>query len=202
MPVAILNNNMFKIRNLRVEYDKNGPFLTMNPGHATACVICVSRQGPVVRENLHLSERDLGALINGATLDFSHKGYTLQGITRQQLAAAPQFRNFKMEPPAYVQAWGLGTNGHEAITLYLPEDPQEQCVLVPVGYQVQQDEGGMYVWIQILDGYEDGDLMYSIDGHLPIPIPASGLNRLLPLRPGVVASVIPKSECSAKYVLK
>lgn len=202
MPVTVLDNNIFKIRNLRVEYDNNGPILTMNPGKAAACVICVSKKEPVCGENLNLSECDLESLINGAKLDFSEKGYTLQGVTRQQLAAAPQYRNFKMEPPAYVQVWGLGKNGNGVISLYLPESIHEQCVLVPVCYQVKMEKNGMYVWLQNLNGYEDGDLMYSIDGHLPIPIPLSALNSPIPLRPGAVPLVIPKPECSEKYLQK
>lgn len=202
MPVSIVNNNIFKIRNLKMDYDKTGHYLTMNYGHAKACVVCVCKRGSVTMEDLQLSESELSSLFNGAKLDFPDRGYSLQGITHQQLAAAPQFRNFTMEPPAYVQAWGMGISGNGAITLYLPEDTQEQCVLVPVGYRVQMEDGGMYVWVQREDGYRDGDLMYQVEGHLPVPIPASGLNRLLPMRPGSMPSVMPRPECATKYVVK
>lgn len=202
MPVNILDNNLFKVRNLRVESDKNGAFLTMNPGKSAACVICVSKQEPVNPGDLELSEMQLKDLYTGRTLDFSAKGYTLKGVTRQQFAAAPQFRDFKMTPPTFVQVWGMGINDRGAITLYTPEDPQEQCVLVAVGYRKEMRGSDMYVWIEQLDGYEDGDLLYQVDGRLPVPIPASGLNRPLPMRPGVDPVVMPRPECADKYTLK
>lgn len=202
MPVNILDNNLFKIRNLKVESDKNGAFLTMNPGKSAACVICISPKNPVNPWDLMLSEAELKDLYTGRTLDFSSKGYTLKGVTRQQFAAAPQFRDFKMAPPTYVQVWSMGINDRGTITLYMPEDPQEQCVLVAVGYRKEMRGDDMYVWVERMDGYEDGDLLYQVDGHLPVPIPVSGLNQPLRMRPGVNPVVMPRPECAEKYTAK
>ena len=202
MPVKILDNNLFLIKNLKVENDKQGPVLTMNPGKSKACVICVSKQKPVSPEDLHLSAEELHDLYSGRTLDFPSLGYTLKGVTRQQIAAAPQFRDFKMAPPTYVQVWGMGSNDGRDIVLYLPENPRDQCVLVAVGYRKEMRGNEMYVWIEHTDGYEDGDLLYQVDGHLPVPIPLSGLNRPLPMRPGVTPAVMPRAECADKYIAK
>lgn len=202
MPVNVLDNNLYRINRLKVEYDKNTPYLTMNPGKSTACVICVSKNGPVQAEDLDLTEKQLSELHMGATLDFPEKGYSLQGVTRQELSAAPEFSDFKIAPPAYVQVWGMTTNINLGTVLYLPENTLDQCVLVPVGYSVQLENGQMWVWIQRVDGYVDGDLMYQVDDHKPIPIPRAGLNQALPIRPGVTPVVKPRTECEAKYVLK
>lgn len=202
MPVNILDNNLFKIRNLKVESDKNGAFLMMNPGKSAACVICVSKEKPVNPDELQLTEAQLEDLYTGRTLDFSSKGYTLKGVTRQQFAAAPQFRDFKMAPPTYVQVWGMGSNERGIITLYMPEDPQEQCVLVAVVYRKEMRDGNMYIMVEHKDGYEDGDLCYQVDGRLPVPIPASALNQPIPMRPGANPVVMPRPECADKYTAK
>lgn len=202
MPVNVLDNNLFKIRNLRVDFDKKGPFLTMNPGKSAACVICVSRERPISLQDLQLNEAELKDLYTGKTLDFSAKGYTLKGVTRQQIAAAPQFRDFKMAPPTFVQVWSMGIDDRGNITMYLPEDPQEQCALVAVGYRKEMRGDDLYIWIEQKDGYEDGDLLYQVDDHLPVPVPASGLNEPLPMRPGVDPKVMPRTECAKKYTAK
>lgn len=202
MPITILKNALFKINNLQVGYDQTGPFLTMTPGHAVSCVICVSKNRPIQMEDLQLGERELEILLNGGRmLDFPKQGYNLQGVTSHQLAAVSQFRGFQMEPPAYVQVWGMSVD-NRTVTLHLPENPTQQCVLVPVGYCVERKEDGLCVRIQTMRGYQDGDLEYQIADHLPIPIPASGLNCWLPMRPDTVLVVKQKSGCKDKYVLK
>ena len=158
MPVKIQENQMFRIRDLKVEYDKDSPALTMNPGKSETCVICVCKRGPVPVEDLSLTERDLSVLFTGGKLNFSDKGFTLQGVTRHALAASPRFRNFEMKPPAYVQVWGMSNHVDGSLILHVPQDSREQCVLVPVGYRLEQGEGYACVWVQTDKGYEDGYL--------------------------------------------
>lgn len=198
MPVKV-TNPLHLIQNLRVEYH-NGPFLSMTPGHSTAFVICVSRAGPVGLEELTLSEPQLETLYRGGCLE--GEGYTLRGVTNAQMAAAPQFQGFEMAPPACVQVWGMSSDGFGQFTLYVPEDPQQQCVHVPVYYCVERSDSGMCIRLTSSEGYTDGDLMYRIETHLPIPIPASELEREIPLRPGAQPFVEPRAECREQYVLK
>lgn len=202
MPVKIQENQMFRIRDLKVEFDKDTPALTMNPGKSETCVICVCKRGAVEVEDLELSERNLSVLFTGGTLEFPEKGYTLQGVTRNALAASPRFRNFKMKPPAYVQVWGMSNHIDGTLLLHVPADAQEQCVLVPVGYRLEQGEGYATVWIQTVEGYEDGDLEYRVENHLAVPIPRSALNNRFPLAPGVSITVEPREECAPNYVMK
>lgn len=198
MPVKV-TNPLHLIQNLRVEYN-NGPLLSMTPGHSTAFVICISRKGPVGLEELKLSERQLEALYRGGCLE--GEGYTLRGVTNAQMAAAPQFQGFEMAPPACVQVWGMSSDGYDQFTLYVPENPELQCVRVPVYYLVERSDNGMRICLTSSEGYADGDLTYRVEAHLPIPIPASELEREIPLRPGVQPVVEPRPECRGQYVLK
>lgn len=199
MPVITRTNNLFRIRDLRVERDATGYYLTMNSGKSAACVICVSSRQPVTVADLSLSEADLAALSNGGNLSFPEKGYTLQGVTRPQLAAAPQFRNFHMSPPCHVQVWGIAKNNIDGIVLHMPDEPLAQHVLVPVEYQSSWDDGCLTIRIETTEGYLDGDLMYQVADHRPIPIPGAYLNCPIKLRPGVNPTVFPAPEAQDKY---
>lgn len=199
MPIITLNNNLFRIKELRVDQDSTGYYLTMNSGKSAACVICVSSQHPITMDELSLSESDLSSLANGGNLSFPEKGYSLQGITRPQLAAAPQFRKFHLIPPCYVQVWGMAKNSLDGVVLHLPGDSQEQQVLVPVDYKVEWNDNSLTISIQTSEGYQDGDLMYQVADHRPIPIPGAYLNRAINLRPGICPMVFPASSVEEKY---
>lgn len=202
MPVIKRNNNLFEIRDLRVGRDDNGHYLTMNSGHSVACVICVSAQNPVTMAQLSLSEQELVKLSNGGSLSFPEKGYTLQGVTRPQLAAAPQFRNFHITPPCHVQVWGMSRTNIDDVVLHMPENPLEQHVMVPVEYAVEWNNDTLVVWIQTDEGYSNGDLMYQVADHKPVPIPRSFLNTPFQLRPGAIPTVFPAPEAEAKYRIR
>jgi hypothetical protein len=210
MPIEKLNSNLYRIKELNVSLDGAGYYLSMNPSHCTACVMCISRERPIGIEDLNLSGEALKMLYGGHMLDFSEKGFVLQGITKHQITSVAQFRNFKLEPPAYVQVWGMDAS-HKGTTLYLPENPYDQMTLVPVDYNVKVGSGqinGVQVWALRIGmdqsgGYRDGDLLYQVDNHLPIPIPKSILNTEFPVRPtGGQIRVIPAEHVSNKYIQK
>ena len=200
MPVTTLNNNIFQIRDLKVDFDSTGHFLSLNPGHAAACVLCISRHKPIGIEDLQLTEQDLRNLFSGSRLDFPESGYSLQGITRMQISASAQYRNFTLEPPAYVHVWSMAdTQG--GIALYVPPQRMEQCVLVPVKYCVRYQETGFTLWLQRADGYRDGALLYRVENRSPIPIPATAVGQFQPMRPGVRPEVFCSKEAENKYIL-
>lgn len=198
MPIQTLTNPLYRIDELSVDRDAKGYFINMVLGHCDAAVLCISQTGPMSREELQLSEEDLSYLASGGRLDRSEKRCCLQGITCQQLAGAGLIRNFAVAPPAFLQAWGMKRIDFD-INLYIPEDITEQLVQVPQVYKVQLSGSQMVVGIDRIDGYHDGDLCYSIDGHPAIPLPASWLNRPIPLRPGAVPEVRPAQRVRGCY---
>lgn len=195
MPITAPTNSLYKIKELQVDCDRDGYYLSMNPSHATACVVCISRQ-PVSRGQLSLSDNDLKRLHSGAKLDSAKEGYVLQGITRQQFSAAALYRGFRLDPPAYVQVWGMSSDTE----LCVPDDPEEQCCLVPVMYEVIENVDSFAVVLDHMEGYQDGDLMYQVGSHKPIPIPKSRLNQQLPMRPGVQAVVTASPAAGKQYI--
>lgn len=210
MPIEKLNSNLYRIRELNIGLDGTGYYLTMNPSHCTACVMCIAKDRPISIEDLNLTGDDLKMLYGGHMMDFTEKGYILQGITKHQMTSVAQFRNFKLEAPAYVQVWGMDAS-HKGTTLYLPEDPHDQMTLVPVDYSVQIGQGqinnvsvlSVKVCLEQTGGYEDGNLLYQIDNHLPIPIPKSMLNIEIPVRQtGSQLRVISAESVSGKYIQK
>ena len=77
------------------------------------------------------------------------------------------------------------TTGPNGKTLYIPEDPKElkeQTTLVSVRYQVIMNAGALLVSMDQKEGYRDGDLLYKIDNHEPIPIPKKWIGVSIPLR--------------------
>ena len=201
MPISTLKNNIFKITDLSVGFDSAGCYVHMSAGHCDAVVLCVSQRDPITQQDLQLTDSDLQSLFMGGKLDFPDQGYMLQGITRQQLAGAGQYRNFTLMPPAYVQVWGM-TRGDSGTELWFPEDPATQQRLVPIEYNYYCEDDAFYVRILLPDGYQDGDLMYHVSGHLPIPIPSQYINQIIPLRPGTTVTVIPAPGAEEKYILK
>ena len=210
MAIEKLNSSLYRIRELNIGLDGTGYYLTMNPSHCTACVMCISRERPIGLDDLNLTAENLKMLYGGHMMDFSDKGYILQGITKHQMTSVAQFRTFKLKPPAYVQVWGMDMS-YAGATLYLPENPEDQMTLVPVYYSVMTGQGQinntsvltMKLCLEQSDGYEDGDLLYQIDHHLPIPIPKSTLNMDLPIRmTGSQLRVIPAEHVSNKYIQK
>lgn len=200
MPIEKPNNNLYRIRELSVGVSGSDYYLSMNPGKAKACVLCISRQGVMRAEELSLSEDNLSFLYSGGKLEFPD--YTLQGITGHQLAALAQYRNFQLKPPVYVQAWAM-TTAQSGIILYIPEDIESQMTLVPVHYWVIVNGNSLMVKVDDAEGYQDGDLMYQQDGRLPIPIPKSAIGQRIPLRnSGDKYSVLPAPNVANNYIQK
>lgn len=201
MPVLTLNNNVFGITDVLVDFDDQGYYVRLNMGHCDAVVLCVSQLSPITQQELILTESDLQKLFLGGKIENVAQGYLLQGITRQQIAGTSRYRNFKMAPPAFVQVWGMKQSGLGTELLY-PEDMATQMWRVPVRYSYSCTADTLQIHIKQIDGYRDGDLMYQVAGHLPIPIPKDYINCAIPLRPGTVADVIPSAGAEEKYIFK
>lgn len=200
MPIDKPNNNLYRIRELAVNQSSGDYYLSMNPGKAQACVLCICRTRLIRAEDLTLTEDNLSYLYSGGKLEFEE--YTLQGITGHQLAALAQYRNLHLQPPSYIQAWSMAATPNGTV-LYIPEDPQEQMALVPVHYRAVVNSGTLRVTLDESQGYADGDLMYQIEDHLPIPIPKSWINLGIPLGcPADKVQVIPAQAVSQNYIQK
>ena len=200
MPIERPNNNLYRVRELSVGVSGDEYYLSMNPGKAKACVVCISRHGMIDAKDLTLTEDDLNYLFSGGKMDLT--GYTLQGITGNQLAALAQYRNLQLKPPVHVQVWSMTTSQNGTV-LYIPEDLESQMTLVPVSYRVVANGNQLLITLDIKDGYEDGDLMYRLDDHLPIPIPKKWIGEPIPLRSaGNKYQVIPAPAVEKKYIQK
>ncbi len=199
MPIEI-PNNLYRIRELTITASPDGYYLSMIPGKAQACVLCVSREGNIGAQDLSLSEDNLSILFTGGKIETDR--YILQGITGHQLAALSQYRGLHVKPPAYVRAWAMAT-GFNGTVLYVPDDPAEQVTLVPVHYKVLNQ--GNFMTVQLEkgegEGYADGDLLYHCGEHLPIPIPKKWIGRPIPLRyPAEKYTVIADDAVAQNYI--
>ena len=58
MPIAKLENNLYRIRDLSVGLSGDEYYLNMNPAHAQACVLCIGRVRPIAVEELHMCGAD------------------------------------------------------------------------------------------------------------------------------------------------
>lgn len=200
MPVERPTNNLYRIRDLAVGLSGKDYYLSMNPGKAQACVLCISRSRLITAQDLNLSEENLDFLYSGGVLEFDD--YILQGITGHQLSALAQYRDLRLRPPSYVQAWSM-TAGQGGKTLYIPEDPKEQMTLVPIHYQVIVGGGSLLVKMEELEGYCDGELLYQIEEHLPIPIPKRWIGVGIPLRCNPEKlRVFPDKSVAENYIQK
>lgn len=198
MPILTLSNAIYRINELTVDRDEEGYYLTMVLGHCDAAVLCVSQQGPVSRDRLELTDEELSYLLGGGRLERPEQRYTLQCISWQQLMGADRIRNFTVDPPAFIQVWGVKRNYFET-NLYVPDSPMEQGAPIPQCYSVRNSGNQLQVLVDRTDGYCDGDLMYIVDDHLGIPLPKSWLNRPIPLRPGAVVNVVPADHVRVSY---
>ena len=201
MPITHPTNALYCIKSLTVTPVSEGYYLSMNYGKAQACVLCISRNRLISAGELRLSAKDLEDLYNGGRVDF--EDFTLQGISGRQLSALSQYRERELiKPPAFVQAWAMAMIQDE-YQLFVPEDPASQMCLVPVTYQVFFGEDGMTVQVTPGEGYKDGDLQYSIEGRLPIPIPKSAIGTPFQLRAGQDSiRVCPNPSVEESYILK
>lgn len=196
MPIQTLKDSIYKINDFVFQRDNSGYYLSMSLGHCDAAVLCISQRSLISAAELNLTERELGFLLRGSKL--SKGDYTLQGITRQAIAGSTRYRSFKVSPPAHVQIWGMTENDME-INLFIPDDTNIQSATVPQLYHVQMDGNQMYINIDNTDGYHDGDLMYQIGDHLPIPIPKSWLNAAIPLTVNYPPAVMAAEHVQANY---
>ena len=184
MPVKTPANNLHRVRDLAIRQSDTNYYLSMSPGHAQACVVCTCHARPITKEDLTvLKESDIEDLFAGKNIRFDD--FTLQGITSRQFADLAHYI-LDIQPPVFVQVWSLFVEQNETV-LYVPEDtqdvknPMSQVTLVPVTYQVLISNGDPMVKMAEKEGYADGDLLYQIDDHLPIPIPKEAIGTYIPL---------------------
>lgn len=198
MPIEKPNNSLYRIRDLSVIISGGEYLLSMNPGKANACVLCISRNGKVRAEDLALSEKDINMLFNGGRIETPD--YLLRGISGQQLTALAQYRGLQLQPPVYVQAWAIASSQNGKV-LYVPDDVTLQRTLVPVNYHVIFNVSGLIVKLDDPKGYQDGDLMYKYKERLPVPIPKSWIGKPIPLRNGREGyQVIPAPDVEENYI--
>lgn len=203
MPVAELTRNMYEIQNLTVGRDAKGVYVSMVIRRNDACVLCLSKGDPVKRESLSLTEEQLRSLATGGCVEPEGLDCRLVGITRNQLLATPNYRSELLAPPVWIQAWGLARTPEGELALYVPADPRSQCCFVPLGYQVEQRDGGIAVYLEDTKGYVDGELQYQVGGRLPVPIPKDWIGAFIPLRNASEPVIVrPVPSAGEKYIKK
>lgn len=201
MPITQPTNSLFCIKNLIVTPVSEGYYLSMNYGKAQACVLCISRNRLITARDLILSEKELESLYSGGRVDFDD--FTLQGISSRQLSALSQYREKELiKPPAFVQAWAMAMIQDE-YQLFVPEETGSHIFLVPVHYHVTFGGDGLTITLDPNEGYKDGDLQYSIEGRLPIPIPKSAIGTPIALNAAPDSiRVRPDPSVEENYILK
>lgn len=196
MPILTPKTDIQKMHDMTIDQEGNRYFLSVSMRVNDAALLCVSSIGPVTAKQLTLTERELSHLCNGGKLEM--KGFTLHGITRPQMDGVSHGWEFKVSPPSYVQVWAMKRMDFET-ALYIPEDPEEQGMSVPQWFDVEMADNQVCIGISSTDGYQDGDLMYTIRGHLPIPIPLSALNQWVPLDLDAGFEVVPAERVRLNY---
>ncbi len=173
----------YQIRNLRLDMDRQGMYLSLVCPAAYAYLLCFTNGKPVCSEMLELTEEELTELCcNQAAID---KGeYRLQGVRSRTFNAAAQFRDFHAVPPERIQVWAMSYNSFRNIaTLYVPERAEDQLVFLPMRYSFVTRRDGIYslICVKLLDQgiYEEGALMYKVGSAAPIPLPPDAMGREL-----------------------
>lgn len=185
MPVTKPDGALFDIKELTLTYQGGHYGLSLRCPRATAYLLCFSRQcAPADPQALGLTEADLQALHNGQSME---KGpYRLMGVPAGTFHAMPSFYGFSVAPPQTIQVWSMLAKPGGSITLYLPREAAAICH-VPLRYSVklQQNAEGTVLQVlldkQYLEHYQPGALYYQVDQTGPVPLPASWLNREIPL---------------------
>ena len=173
----------YKIKNLKLEMDRQGMYLTLMCPVADAYLLCFTKGEPVNYDKLDLSEEELNELCrNQISID---KGdYRLQGVRSRVFHSAPQYRDFRSVPPEQIQVWAMSYDRFRNLTtLHFPDKIEEQLVYIPMRYSFECKIDGALsaIKIQMLDQgvYEDGVLMYTVGNTYPIPIPREAVGRAI-----------------------
>lgn len=206
MSIKAPANSLHRVRDLAIRQTDTNYYLSMSPGKAQACVLCTCHDKPVSKEDLSmLTDSDLESLYAGKNLRFDN--FTLQGITSRQFANLAHYV-LDIQPPVFVQVWSVFVEQNE-IVLYVPEntqdvkDPMSQVTMVPVSYQVLINNGDLMIKMEEKEGYSDGDLLYQIEDHLPIPIPKNAIGVYIPLHTNPAKlRVFPDKRVESNYLQK
>lgn len=206
MSIKAPANSLHRVRDLAIRQTDTNYYLSMSPGHAQACVLCICRNRPITQEDLStLTNTDLEDLFAGKSLRLDN--CTLQGITSRQFADLAHYV-LDIQPPVFVQVWSLFVEQNEYV-LYVPENPQDvknpmsQITMVPVSYQVLITNGDLMIKMEEKEGYSDGDLLYQIEDHLPIPIPKNAIGVYIPLHTNPAKlRVFPDKRVESNYLQK
>ena len=179
MPVQKLENDLFRIRRLKLETGNDGQNVLrfFADPHVDGYVLCFSSGAPVRCAQLKqsLSEEDLAVLFGCKSVQ--KDGFRLQGVLRRQMLNGA-FRDFQLAPPATIQVWAMVRGEGDQITLYVPDD--DQICFAPILYQVELQRSGEHValTVRIQDPqlYPDGALGYQVNQENRIPIPRDCIN--------------------------
>lgn len=215
MPIVDLVNDRLRVRNLKIDKDVNGKrYIQWVCQNAEAYILCFSRHGGVDVRTLDLTEEELSVLSKGGNKEILHPDgkstlCRLQGVRKEQVEGTSAFRDFTIRPPEFVQVWSLLANRITGeVTLYMPA-LDEQCCHAPLHYKVsvRKNIGNASLLVSVDSDdlnssmYQEGDLCYSVNGCLPIPIPKGWLNRDITFRVDESSHVvvIPKEGVEQDY---
>lgn len=141
-----------KLVSLKLNSDTRGLYLQFAARAAAAYTLCFSSQTPVTRDTIDLSEQDLVDLYHGKRI---RKGdYRYQGVSRGAVAGTPMFRDFEVNPPEQIQIFAMEYDPFSRKAgLYVPEDPDQQIVFVPLRFHVERKYAGglMILTVTLVD---------------------------------------------------
>lgn len=204
MPVQKLENNIFRIRHLRLETGTSGRrtlYFTGGPS-IDVYVLCFTSGMPIKVEELQkqLDENDLEHLMNYETLQ--KENFWLQGVPRR-LITNGSFSNFKVEPPATIQVWAMTRAEYGKAVLYVPAEGQVCFAPILYHVDVQRQDKTVVLEISITDAnlYPDGALFYQVNAEKRIPIPKEYINCPIQFRvaPGDEIKVLPDEQYRGQY---
>lgn len=192
MSILKLDSDAYTIRDLILNTDEKGRYLSLVCSYATAYALCFSSGAPIRREELDLTEEELCSLHNGGEVE--RDAFRIQGVPRNVFEAMPVFRDFHAVPPEQIQVWSMALRPNGEAILYVPDDPEYSTRYVPLRYQVQFTQGEYKknvlkpgtLRVRLLDAgqYTDGALMYQVGNSLPIPLPGECLDSTIPVLNG------------------
>ena len=198
-------DNTNRVQNIRFGEDSDGHYMSLICPNASAYVLCFSDGKLLGLKDIRLTEQELKSLHDGG--EVQHDQVRMKGVRRNQFHAGPVYRDFRVSPPEQIQVFSMRFNEYEGdYCLFIPEDPAEQTVYVPLHYRVTQRREGQYGVIRIdLDdygNYRDGALMYQIGNSLPIPLAHEYLGREIRVRlqGEEPIKVIPQDKYAGKYI--
>ena len=220
MPIDKLPSRLYEVANIRFGYNARGErYITWDrSGDADAYVICMVRGTPVEEADLAgcLGEAKLAQLYKSMQVDVQlEDGRTcaLHGVSSRIFDDDPLVV-VEADAPMLAQVWTM-KKSYATYCLFLPQDAQSQCCLLPTEYDVSFFAGNpqaksvddrlsvLKVSIENEAEYENGALEYQVGDSAPVPIPRRWINQQIPLMIGDAnprVAVRPSQGHDAAYV--